>query len=207
METRKIAIKKNSIVLFQGDSVTDCHRNREDENDLGNSYVKYVNSYLKDFNIKVINKAISGNRVDHLLQRFDNDFKAVNPDYLFLLIGVNDTWHNFPNNKDDVTFYNEFDLLLTKISKEMNCNIILLEPFIIGYNKETTIMRKDLLGKIEIIRDLAKKYKCEYITFENDIAEILVSEDDAQYSLDGIHPFDITYQIMAKKIISKIDII
>lgn len=117
METRKIAIKKNSIVLFQGDSVTDCHRNREDENDLGNSYVKYVNSYLKDFNIKVINKAISGNRVDHLLQRFDNDFKAVNPDYLFLLIGVNDTWHNFPNNKDDVTFYNEFDLLLTKISK------------------------------------------------------------------------------------------
>ena len=200
-------LRKNSLVLFQGDSVTDCHRNREDENDLGNSYVKYVYKFLKNFNIKVINKAISGNRVDHLLQRFDKDFKDINPDYLFLLIGVNDTWHNFPNNKDDKTFYQEYDLLLSKIKKEMNCEIILMEPFIIGYNKEITIMRKDLLGKIEIIRELAKKYKCEYITFENDLAEILVNDDETLYSLEGIHPKDITYQIMANKIISKINII
>ena len=72
-----IEIKKNSIVLFQGDSVTDCHRNRNDVKSMGESYVKLMNEYLNKFDIQVINKGIAGNKVNNLLERFDNDFKEV----------------------------------------------------------------------------------------------------------------------------------
>ena len=61
-----IKLKSNSVVLFQGDSVTDCHRNRDDIASMGDSYVKTMNEYLKKYNIQVINKGISGNKVDNL---------------------------------------------------------------------------------------------------------------------------------------------
>jgi lysophospholipase L1-like esterase len=68
-------IKPNSILLFQGDSVTDCYRDRLDDSKLGNSYVPMIYEYLKQYNIKVINKAIAGNRVDHLLNRFEKEIR------------------------------------------------------------------------------------------------------------------------------------
>ena len=53
-----INIIEKSLVLFQGDSVTDCRRNRNDEYDLGDSYVRIVGEYLKKNNVQVINRAI-----------------------------------------------------------------------------------------------------------------------------------------------------
>ena len=200
-------IKKNSILLFQGDSVTDCHRNRENDLELGDSFVPIIAKFLSEHNVKVINRAISGNKVNDLLDRFDKDFKEVNPDSLVLLIGVNDTWHGFPNSKPDDVFEKEYDLLLSKIMNEMNCNVLIMEPFIIGYKEEYTIMRKDLLGKIEVIRKLCKKYGHEYITFEGDFAEVLVKEDEELYSIEGIHPKKLGYELMAKKILSRLEII
>jgi len=147
-------IKKNSVLLFQGDSVTDCHRNRENDLELGDSFVPMIATELSKFNVKVINRAIAGNKVNDLLDRFDRDFKDVNPDSLVLLIGVNDTWHNYPNSKPDDVFEKEYDLLLSKIKNEMNCNVLLMEPFIMGYKEEYTVMRKDLLGKIEVLNPI-----------------------------------------------------
>lgn len=199
-----ISLKSYSIVLFQGDSVTDCHRDRNDEYSLGDSYVKEVSNYLKQYNIRSINKAIAGNKVNDLLDRFDNDFKNVKPDYIFLLIGVNDTWHNYPNQKDTKTFEQEYDLLLSKIEKEINVPVILLEPFIIGYNEEITIMKPDLKEKIEIIKSLSTKYNYEYISFEKELSEILTKDNYLEYTLEGIHLLEKGYKIISDKIISNI---
>lgn len=204
---KDIEIKKNCVVLFQGDSVTDCHRNRDDDNSLGNSYVKLINEELKKYNIKVFNKAISGNRVDNLLERFDNDFKAINPDYIFLLIGVNDTWHGFPNSKKNEIFYQEYDLLLSRIKNEMNCEVIILEPFIIGTKDDIVCMKKDLLDKVLIIRKLCRKYNHKLITFENRFSEIMVDQDESLYSIEGIHPCELGYKIMKDIILERIKII
>jgi len=39
--------KNNDIVLFQGDSVTDCGRGREDDTNLGNGYPMLIASWLE----------------------------------------------------------------------------------------------------------------------------------------------------------------
>lgn len=199
-----ISIKEKSVVLFQGDSVTDCRRNRNDEYDLGNSYVKIVGKYLRKNNVQVINRAISGNKVNDLLTRFQKDFVDCKPNYIFILIGVNDTWHNYPNQKATNVFIEEYDLLLKKIKDEISVPVVILEPFIIGYKEEYTCMRGDLLTKVDEIRKLAKKYHCEYIAFENDFATVLIHEDEELYSIEGIHPLEKGYKLMAKKIIKNI---
>lgn len=201
-----ITIKANSKVLFQGDSVTDCYRDRNDELSLGNSYVKDVAKYLNKFNIKTVNKAIAGNKVNDLINRFDNDFKNIKPDYIFILIGVNDTWHNYPNQKQTTVFEEEYDYLLSKIKQEINVPVIILEPFIIGYNKEITCMKNDLNNKIDSIKKLSKKYNYLYLSFENDFNNILTEENYLDYTIEGIHLLEKGYEIISNKIISSINI-
>ena len=197
-------IKENTILLFQGDSVTDCHRDRENDNDLGNSYVKIVSEKLKDKNIKIVNRAISGNRVDHLLQRFDKDFKEVNPDNLILLFGVNDTWHDYPNCKSDDVFKKETDLLFKKITDELNCKVLILEPFIIGFKEDIIVMKDDLNNKINILKELSNRYNFEYLSFIDDFNRVVTKENESLYSLEGIHPLQKGYELMAEKIFNKL---
>lgn len=202
-----IEIKKNSKVLFEGDSVTDCNRNRDDITSLGNSYVKDVANYLKQYNITCYNKAISGSKVCDLIPRYNDSFKNLKPDYIFLMIGVNDTWHNFPNSLNTKTFENELDYILYQIKKQKKVKIILLEPFIIGYNEEITCMKDDLNDKIEAIKKIAKKYNCEYLSFKEQFEQVLTKDNYLEYTVEGIHLLEKGYEIISKKIIENIEII
>ena len=200
-------VKKNSVILFQGDSVTDCGRDYNDINSVGESYVRFVKEALEKYNIKCINKGISGNKVNDLLDRFNRDFKEVNPDYIFILIGVNDTWHDFHNQKKNSDFESEYRTLLEKIKNEINVPVVLMEPFIMGDIEEYTKMRHDLLEKVEVIRKLAKEYKHEYIAFDSDFAEALSLGNFEEYTIEGIHPLYRGYLIMTDRILRKIEII
>ena len=202
-----ITLKQNSKVLFQGDSVTDCYRDRNDDLSLGQSYVKDVAKYLKQYNIQSINKAIAGNKVNDLIDRFYKDFKEINPDYIFILIGVNDTWHNYPNQKETKIFEKEYDYLLNKIKQEINVPIILLEPFIVGYKDEIICMKDDLYNKIETIKKLAIKYNCSYLSFEKELNDKLTKDNYLDYTIEGIHLLEKGYEIITKKIIDNINII
>ncbi|MBQ8293380.1 MAG: hypothetical protein IJX78_06265 [Bacilli bacterium] len=195
-----ITIKKNTTILFQGDSVTDCYRDRTNDEHVGESYVKSIKEFLEPYNIKVVNRAIAGNKVNNLLDRFEKDFKDVKPDYIFILIGVNDTWHNYPNQKKGEIFEQEYDLLLTKINQEIKVPVILLEPFIVGYNQEITCMEDDLNDKINRIKELSKKYNTYYLSFKNEFNQKLNLENYLEYTIEGIHLLDKGYEIISEKI-------
>ena len=94
--------KDSAVVLFQGDSITDCSRDKNDIPSLGNGYPKIIaNIYHTMFpkrEITFVNKGISGNRVRDLLSRYDQDFLAIKPDFISILIGINDVWRAFDRN-------------------------------------------------------------------------------------------------------------
>ena len=68
---------------FQGDSITDCDRNRQDEASLGHGYPQKVAQLygllFPQEQVKFVNRGISGNRVCDLLARYEEDFREVNP--------------------------------------------------------------------------------------------------------------------------------
>ena len=82
--------------LFQGDSITDADRRRDDINNFGYGYpnivaAKYLSEFPNEFTF--INKGISGNRIVDLYARIKIDLINLKPDYLSILIGINDVWH------------------------------------------------------------------------------------------------------------------
>ena len=96
-------IENNQTILFQGDSITDCGRNRDaatTPNDLcglGDGYVMMAATKLLSTRpadgLRIFNRGISGNRIVDLDARIKNDIIHLKPDVLSILIGVNDTWH------------------------------------------------------------------------------------------------------------------
>ena len=122
-------------IVFFGDSITDCDRDRSDETSLGNGYVKILADKLRpiypDMDIELINKGISGNEVCDLLARAKRDVVDYKPDAVVIMIGINNVIHKFKYGKELNLVQFERDLkALIKLLKDEGIVVIFLEPFL-----------------------------------------------------------------------------
>lgn len=207
--------KKGQIVLFQGDSVTDCSRSRENQNDLSNGYAGKIaavyNALFNENEIKFINRGISGNRVQNLLERYNDDFKAVKPDFISILIGINDTWRRYDSNDETTAlqYENTYESLLQKIKEDMpNTKIMLIEPFLIPVKKEQEVWREDLDPKIQVVRRLANKYADYCLPADGIFASLQTKNVSPDiYAADGVHPTSLGHNIIAQTYLKALNII
>jgi len=205
--------QKNTTLLFIGDSVTDCGRARPvgEGDGLGLGYVNMANALLTakhhTQNIKILNTGISGNTIRDLKNRWQSDVIDLNPDYLSVLIGINDVWRKFdsPDNPELAVGIEEYEAIYRKLietAKRKVRKLILMTPFLAEPNK-TDSMMKDLLGYIEVVKKLA----AEYNENENVILVDLQAEVDryidegmsaAVISGDRVHPSQTGSMIIAQ---------
>lgn len=185
--------KENDVVLFQGDSVTDCGRARENLYDLGVGYPMIISSLLMHklagMNIKFINKGISGNRSIDLVNRWQEDCVDLKPTVVSILIGINDTWRRFDNN--DETTAEQFEANYRKIldeTKKLGARIIMIEPFVNPYPDDRKAWREDLDKKIHVVRKLAKEYGAILVPTDGIMNAGFAVTPDNYYSADGVHP-------------------
>ena len=97
-----VPFNRNDLILFTGDSITACGRDENDPASLGHGYVHLIGRYLiernPDLNLRLRNTGISGNRSCDLLARWDRDCIDLKPDWVSILIGVNNAWRSFDSN-------------------------------------------------------------------------------------------------------------
>ena len=179
-------------IVFLGDSITDCDRNREDTKSLGNGFVKILANKLLPIypgtDIELINKGISGNEVCDLLARVQRDVIDLQPDAAVIMIGVNNTLHKFKYGKELNLKQLESDLteLLTRI-KEAGIVIIFLEPFLLPAPDKLR-MRKLFNEELKIIDTVAPKLCDEFVAYDEMFNGLAESIPYTEYSADGVHP-------------------
>ena len=187
-------IHDGMTLLFQGDSVTDCGRSREDTADLGPGYPRFAAEELaKRYpNLRVINRGISGNRSGDLVARWEEDCLALKPDLLSILIGINDTWRRFDANDPTSTQAYEDsyrDILTQARRKNPDLKLILMDPFMlsapIGDPKE---WREDLNPRIAVVERLAKEFDALHIKLDELFTQACKTVSPAFWAADGIHP-------------------
>ena len=123
-------------ILFQGDSVTDAWRDRENPADVGNGYVNLITSelgYTMPQQFIIENRGVAGDRSVDMLARWNNDCLTLAPDYLSILIGVNDVWHEIACHNG--IFSDRYEVFLRMMLDDVknflpNTEIIIMEPFI-----------------------------------------------------------------------------
>lgn len=198
-------LKNNDIVLFQGDSVTDCGRSREDDKDLGNGYPMMIASWLSalypEINLKFINKGISGNRVRDLKGRWENDCIKLNPTFISILIGINDCWRRYDSNDPTSVedFEKDYRYILKQIREKTDARILLLEPFVLPVPEDRRAWREDLDPKIHVVRELAREFKAMLLPLDGIFSSASAFKEPAFWLPDGVHPSPAGHALIAKE--------
>ena len=180
-------------ILFQGDSITDWGRDRNDFHSLGGGYPKFAAEAIKnrhpDSEFEFINLGISGNQTSDLVERWQADCIDIRPDVVSILIGVNDVWHRAEDRKwlTHEKFEENYRYLLTSVREKTDSKIIMLEPFLLSV-PDKEYFREDLDPKIGIVRKLAREFADEYIPLDGLLAAKSVHAEPTSWAYDGVHP-------------------
>ena len=186
---------KKTLILFQGDSITDCGRSWNDQDNMGEGYVRLLTGMLPDKypqnKFKFINKGVSGDKVRDLVCRWDKDCIDMQPDWLSILIGVNDTLVT-----PIIQFEEEYRMLLRRTTSKINPRIIPCEPFLLlGDNNS---YREDLNLKIEVIHKLAEEFNTILVPLDKIFHESCSLHSPGYWAPDGVHPSPEGHALIAK---------
>lgn len=194
---------EGATVLFQGDSITDAGRSRDNDVELGRGYANMVAAWYSAFcpedKVRFLNRAISGNRVVDLQTRWEADCLALKPDCVSILIGINDTWRRYDrNDPTSAEAYAEGYRTILQQTRDIGATILILEPFVLPYPADRVQWREDLDPKIAVARQLAREFGAVYIPLDGIFAAAACRREPAFWAPDGVHPSQAGHALIAK---------
>lgn len=200
--------------LFQGDSITDAGRSRENDAALGHGYpgVMAANlgaKYPGEYNF--LNRGISGNRIVDLYARIKIDIINLKPDYMSILIGVNDVWHEIAreNGVDAEKFEKIYTMLIDEVLEALpDIKIIIMSPYVLSgtaTDEALDTFRSEVKKRAEVAKKIAEKYSFPFIDLytEFDNAQKLAPADF--WLADGVHPKHAGHGLIAKLLAEKFE--
>ncbi len=203
-------------ILFQGDSITDCFRDRElklsyQEQGFGTGYAFLLASQIlaqsTERNIKILNRGIGGNQIVDLYARWCVDCLNLKPDILSILIGINDVWQAVDSNNgvDTPRFYRIYKELLEWTKSELpDCSIILGEPFTLShpnlekYNIGFSGWNALVQEKQQAVLQLATEFELAFIPYQKAFAQAAQKAKPSHWLYDGVHPTAAGHYLMAQ---------
>ena len=204
----KIQIKKDSKILFIGDSITDVKFNRrkrftiKGENVYALQLKKRFKKYSK--NIKVEIKGIASNRTYHVYDRLTSDCISLKPDVVIMLIGVNDAWENYVPEKYP-PLLRPMEPHIREIYRRLrtelpNTQILYLMPFLIDAVEEKFPYHKTLDEFREVLKRIALEHGATVLDLQEVFYQAQKSIEPEKLAVDGIHPTNLGHKVMADAI-------
>lgn len=185
------------IFLFQGDSITDVDRYRDDDTRPGFGYpllfsAHYGRKYPERFTF--YNRGISGNRIVDVYARIKADIINLKPDYMSLLIGINDVWHEIDakNGVSAEKFEKIYSMLIEEVLEVLpDIKIFLLEPFVLraeATDEHWEYFHSETLLRAAAVKRIAEKYGLVFIPLQHLFDEVSKTTENSFWLKDGVHP-------------------
>jgi lysophospholipase L1-like esterase len=196
-------LRKDSRILFQGDSITDGNRGRNlDPNHiLGHGYAFIIaaryGAGFPELNLTFLNRGMSGNTVEDLAKRWPADTLDLKPDIVSILVGVNDSGRNVPFDQFEETY----DRLLGDTrAANPNVRLVLGAPFLLAVGKAQAnfeTRRADIQRRQEIVAKLAAKHRAALVRYQPVFDAACQKAPADHWIWDGVHPTYSGHQLMA----------
>ena len=187
-------IEDNAIVLFQGDSITDCGRNREDGSDLGRGYpfmtAAWFSAMNPEKNVRFLDRGIGGDTIRDLDARWQADCLDLKPTWVSVLVGINDAAGRYAHNRVITVeeFEDTYRKLLNQARECSNARFVLMEPFVLPTEESRIQWREDLDPKIDAVRRLAREFEAVLIPLDGIFAQASACRSLSFWAADGVHP-------------------
>ena len=203
-----LAFKAKDTIEFIGDSITDCDRLSKHFKPLGNGYVRYIHHLLQtgypELQLSILNKGVSGDRVSDLKARWKPDVLEVNPDWLFIYIGINDVWRYFDGDREQAIalpeFNNTYRQLINGARTNTKANIRLVSPFLAEKDQQDPF-RKKLSAYQNTIDGLGDEFDLPVIHLQPAFDWALLSKPAAYWASDRVHPTEEGHMLIALTIL------
>ena len=202
---------KPTTLLFVGDSITDCGRDRESGGtDLGAGYVAQVQALLgahhPESKLRFLNTGISGNRVTDLEARWEVDVLAHKPDWVSVMVGINDVWRQFDNplaEQVSLEAYSEkLEALIERTWSEVE-GIIVMSPFFLETNVEEP-MRAMMDSYGAAARAIAERNGLRFVDVQAAFDAWLAHNHTSQLCGDRVHPNAVGHNIIASAFLNAV---
>ena len=202
--------------LFQGDSITDSERSRQYDFWLGHGYPTMTAGALHRKNpgrFHFMNRAISGDKSSDLYARVKEDVIDLKPDYMSVLIGVNDVWHGMEGwgeacsaeqfEQNCRRFYTQVLAALPDIT------IFVLEPFVAEgtvYAGERWIeFRRAVEKNAAAARKLTDELGLIYVPLQQRIDTCVERLGAEIVTMEGVHPTDVGHSVIAAALLEAVE--
>lgn len=197
-------------VLFQGDSITDGGRSRDDDPNhfLGHGYAYIISArlghLLADRQPLFLNRGVSGDRMSDLYARWNEDVFSLKPDVLSILIGVNDTWSIVKGEARGVTdrFERSYRHVLEETREVLpDTRLVLCEPFILRNGapaEDWEQWEQRTVAQQEIVRRLAGEFQAVHVPVQQRFNEAARRTGAAYWLWDGVHPTAAGHDLLAE---------
>lgn len=208
----KVSLSKGATILFQGDSITDAGRDREQQADpnqgrpLGRGYPLFLSGeILRDhaaLDLSIYNRGISGNKVPDLEARWQADCLDLKPSLLSILIGVNDIWHKLNGRYDGtVESYEKGFAALVKRTRDAlpSISLVICEPFVLRCGAINEKWFPEFDQRRAAAARVAKGAGAIWVPFQTMFDKAVAAGAEPEYwAADGVHPSVAGHALMAK---------
>jgi lysophospholipase L1-like esterase len=203
--------EKYDRIVFAGDSVTEMgSQNPVGEglfDSLGFGYVRMVENLLMsvypEYNIRVTNSGIGGNTSRDLLNRWERDVLNLNPDWVSIMIGINDVWRQFDTPSireravDPKDYEKNVENMILSLQGRVK-GIFLMTPYYMEPNPADRMRaRMDEYGAA--CRRLADKYGCVFIDTQAMFDRYFAHQHSCYIAWDRVHPNQIGATLIARE--------
>lgn len=209
-------LEKNDTLLFIGDSISDYERKRPVGeglfNALGHSYVACAGALLNcmypELHLRVINMGVSGNQVRDLDARWQTDVMDLKPQWVSVLIGINDVWRQFdcpqmPETHVSLQEYEETYARLIERTLPQVKGMILMTPYYMEPNRQDPMRtRMDEYGAV--VRKLADKYHLTFVDLQAGWDRLFRHMHSTNIAWDRVHPNQTGCMYIAKQFLQAI---
>jgi lysophospholipase L1-like esterase len=197
-------------LVMTGDSITDCGRARPvgegGGEGLGRGYVTIVGAVLGAFHperlIRVVNTGTSGDQVRHLRKRWKAEVLNLHPDWLSVMIGINDVWRGFdqPQMKElhvPLAEYEEsLDELVAEAAKVVR-GLVLMTPYFLEPNRADP-MRIAMDERCDAVKRVAMARKAIFVDTQAAFDRLLAHRHPMSIAWDRIHPEAVGHMVIAR---------
>jgi acyl-CoA thioesterase I len=186
-------IQKDSVVLFQGDSITNAGRDHSNGADLGRGFVSLTAAWFSmlhpHLNVRFINRGVGSNTVKNLEARWHEDCLDLGPTWVSIMVGINDAARRFAFNEPmpPEEFESIYRHILTQAQDQLDARFILVEPFVLPTDSDRMLWRTDLDPKIQVVRSLAREFRAVLVPFDGILSEAATKREMAYWAPDGVH--------------------
>ena len=191
-------VQSGQAFLMIGDSITDHGRTGAEE-PYGSGYVRFFMDMVAkkhpERDVLWINRGIGGNTVHDLRARWDEDVMAIEPDWLSIMIGINDV-HRRIEEPDDgaaiAAYRSDFISILNDV-QEFRPRLVILDPFYIaseatGADAAQMRILERLAGYIEVVEEMVERTGALRVRTHRMFQDQLTYRPPAYFCPEPVHP-------------------